>query len=163
VKFAQEFQISIEYNEKFDEFYAALINVYDELKKLQEDYGIKNEEISQLVKGKPLKNAHELLKKKREDCSEKKSKLLEDWKTYSTTLQSIGVEVPEAPSALHELEKELEKLRGECLNRLGKEGLTLLKFLKGEESFPEQVSKEDIINALKIIQPLFIKFLREES
>lgn len=163
VNFISEFEISIEYSEKFDEFSSTLVNVYDELTKLQEDYGIQKGEISESVKGKTLQVAGELLKKKLDDCSQKKSKLLEEWKMYSTSLRSIGGEAPEAPISLHELEKEIERLKSECLSRLGEDGLRLLKYLKGEEKFPEEISKKAIMKALEILRPLFSKFLREEG
>jgi hypothetical protein len=163
VQFITEFDISVEYGEKFDEFNTILINIHDALGKLQQEYGIQKAEISELVKGKPLQEAHDLLNKKLEDCSVRKRKLLEEWKLYSTTLRSIGCKVPEAPSSIPELEKENERLRNECLNQLGEGGVRFLKFLKGEEDFPKEISKKDIEKALVILRPLFVKFLKEEG
>jgi len=163
VKFIREFEVSVQYSEEFDKFSRVLENAYDKLTKLQEDYKIQNEEISELVKSKSLLEAHELLEKKLEDCFQKKNTLLEEWKMYSTTLKSLEYEVPEAPIGLHELEKEIENLKSECLNRIGEEGLVVLKFLKGEEQFPQGVSKKSVIKALVILRPLFSKFLKEEG
>ena len=162
-KFISEFEISVEYTENFEEFINALTSVYDKLTKLQEDYGIQNGELSESSKGKTLQEAYEVLNKKLEDYSLKKSKFLEEWKMYSNTLRSIGCTAPEAPLGLHELEEEIEKLKSECLKRLGEEGLRVLRFLKGEEDFPEEISKDGIKKALEVLRPLFAKFLREES
>jgi predicted nuclease with TOPRIM domain len=101
------------------------------------------------------------LKKQLEECSKEKSKLLEEWKLYSTTLRSLGHEVMEPPRGLNELKEEIKKLQGECLSTLGEEGLKILRFLKGEGDFPDDISINGIRNSLKIIRPLFVKFLTE--
>jgi len=163
LNFINEFEISVEYTEKFEEFTDALTSVYNKLIELQEDHGIQKGELTESARGKTLQEAREVLNKKSEDCSQKKGKLLEEWKMYSNTLRSIGCAVPEAPLGLRELEKENEKLKNECLRRLGEEGLRVLKFLKGEEDFPEEISKDGIKKALEVLRPLFVKFLREEG
>lgn len=162
-KFIDEFKISMVYCEKFDEFCTALTNVYDELARLQGDYGIQKEEITELVQRKPLKETHELLKKKLEDTFEKRGKLLEEWKMYSQTLKSIGCEVPELPQGLQGLEKGVAELKEKCRDALGEEGLYMLAFLKGERDFPDKISKNDIIKTLEILRPVFVKFLKEEG
>jgi len=78
---------------------------------------------------------------------------------YSTTLESIGQEVPELPQGLDELEREVKNLREKCLNSLGEEGLRILSFLKGEGDFPDQISKKGLKATLEILRPLFLKFL----
>jgi hypothetical protein len=163
VKFISGFKISIQYDGEFDRFLEALENIQEKLTKLQEDYGIQIQEISTLVKGKSLPQAHELLEKELGESFQKKNTLLIEWKMYSTTLKSLGSQVPEVPTGIHELEKEIGRLKTECMNRIGEEGMVVLEFLKGEAEFPEEVSKESVTKVLVILRPLFSKFLREES
>jgi hypothetical protein len=163
VDYLKKINISVEYKENFDEFQKDLTNVHEKLKSLEEDYGIPNEQISALVSGKSMPEAFKLLESKTIEASEKKRKMLEDWKMYSTTLESIGQEVPELPQGLDELEREVKNLREKCLNSLGEEGLRILSFLKGEGDFPDQISKKGLKATLEILRPLFLKFLREES
>jgi uncharacterized protein YoxC len=163
IDYLKEFNISVEYKENFDDFKQDLANAHERLKNLQEGYGIHNEEISELVSGKSIGEALKILESKVTEASEKKRKMLEDWKMYSTTLESIGQEVPELPQGLDELEREVKNLREKCLNSLGEEGLRILSFLKGEGDFPDQISKKGLKATLEILRPLFLKFLREES
>ena len=163
VDYLEKINIAVEYRENFDEFQKDLTNVHEKLKSLEEDYGISNEEISALVSGKSLLEAFKLLESKAIEASERKTRMLEDWKMYSTTLESIGQEVPELPQGIDELEREVKNLKEKCLNSLGEEGVRILGFLKGEEDFPDKISKKGIKTTLEILRPLFVKFLREES
>jgi hypothetical protein len=162
VKFIDEFSIQIHYDGKFDEFSKVVGSVHTMLSKLQNEYGIRREETSELVEGKTLQEVCGILEKKLEDLSVRKTKLLEEWKMYSVTLRSIGHEVMEAPTGLHGLEEEIKKLESECLSALGEPGFKLLRFLRGEESFPE-ISVTDIRNALELLRPVLSKSLKEEG
>ncbi len=156
-----EYGISIEYKEPFDDFKNNLENVFQKLKNLQDEYNTPKEEIIALLNGKTLRNAAELLNKKLVDYSEKERRLLEEWNVYSAALKSIGQELPEPPVRFQELEEKVEKLKKECINTLGPEGLNMLRFLKGDGDFPEKASKGDIKKTLEILRPMFVKFLKE--
>lgn len=159
-RFIGQFGICVQYVGEFDEFSSTLGSAYGMITNLQQEYGIENEEIVVAVTGKTLDAACEALKRMVEECSRTESRLLEDWKTYSTTLESIGCTVPEAPHGLHQLEEAIKQLQSECLARLGDEGVRLLSFLKGEGSFPDDISVNSIKDSLEILRPLFVKFLR---
>jgi len=163
IKFVIEYGISTEYKDNFDAFKSNLEDVYKNLESLQTEYKIPKDEIIKLVNEKLLHDVDEVLNEKLEECSGKKRRLLEEWKIYSNTLQSIKREVSEPPRGLQELEEGVKKLKVECIDALGEEGLRILAFLKGEEDFPDKISKDDIKKALEILRPVFIKFLREES
>lgn len=161
ITFCKEYGIATEYKESFDAFKSILEDVTKKLESLQIEYGIPKEEVSKLVNEKWLSDANEVLKTKLEESSEKKGILLDAWKIYSNTLKSLKQSVSEPPGGLQELEEGVKKLKIECINAIGEEGLSILAFLKGEETFPDKVSKDDIKKALEILRPLFIKFLKE--
>lgn len=54
-------------------------------------------------------------------------------------------------------------MREKCLGHLGELGFKLLKFLRGEEEFPEDIEVEGIKKALEALRPLFLKSIKEED
>lgn len=162
-RFVDKFGVSVKYNGDFNEFERNLKNVHQKLVNLQEQYQISKKEISNFLKDRTLNDADEFLHDKLEEYSERKRSLLEEWNMYSIALKSIGQEVSEPPQGIHELENDVGILKKKCLESLGEEGLRILKFLRGEENFPDKISKEGIKKALQLLRPLFVKFLRQES
>ena len=163
VRFVDKFGVSVKYDGDFNEFESNVNNVHQKLVNLQEQYQISKEEISKVLKDKTVNDADGLLQQKNEEYSERKISLLEEWNMYSIALKSIGQEVIEPPQGIHELEKGVRTLEKKCLESLGEEGLIILKFLRGEENFPDEISKEGIKKALQLLRPLFVRFLRRES
>ena len=164
INFMNNFEILIDYDGDFNKFYNSLNNIYKKLIKLQDEYGISRIEIAEFTKGKSLIELVDLLEEKIKKYSEKKRDLENEWKMYITTLKSIGIEAQyELPSTINKLEREVEKLRKQCLDNLGYDGLKLLKFMRGEEDFPEEISIDSIRKTLEILRPLFIKFLKGEA
>lgn len=163
VEFVEKFGISAKYSVSFDRFENNLRNVHQRLVHVQEEYHISKEELSKFLKDQTLLGADEILEKKTVEYSERKKTLLEEWAMYSVALKSIGKEVGEPPQGIRELEKDVKALERKCLESLGKEGLRLLKFLRGEEDFPDEISKEGIKKALQLLRPLFARLSRQEG
>ncbi|MFZ3059107.1 MAG: hypothetical protein WA102_05130 [Candidatus Methanoperedens sp.] len=161
IKLVTEYGVSIEDKEDFNEFQITLENLWQKLENLLNEYKIPKDDMVALVNGKKLKDAKELLNDKLSEYSEKKRKLLEEWKMYTATLISIGHEVTEPPQGIQELSDGVEKLNSECMTALGKEGFSILQFLKYERDFPDDISKGGIKNALEILRPIFVKFLKD--
>lgn len=161
IKSITEYGVSIEYKEGFEEFKTNLDNVFQKLETMQDEYNIPKGEICTLLNGKLLQDAEKLLDKKLKECSEKKIRLLEEWKMYSATLKSIGHDVAATPQGLEELEEAVKNLKTECMNTLGGNGLSLITFLKGEGDFPDEISKDDIKRVLGVLRPMFVRFVRE--
>jgi len=160
VRFVDKFGISVKYDVDFNEFETNLRNVHQKLVDIQEKYQISKKELSKFLKDRTLSGADKILQEKITEYSERKRALLEEWEMYSVALKSIGQEVNEPPQGIRELENNVKALEEKCLESLGEEGLTLLKFLRGEEDFPDEISKEGITKALQLLRPLFCKILK---
>ncbi|MBT9140703.1 MAG: hypothetical protein DDT30_01281 [Dehalococcoidia bacterium] len=163
-KFAnlRDYEVVLDYDGDFERLYQNLGEAWAKIQQIQQTYGISEAEIKNLINGKALLDAAELLANMDKEYAERKRKLLEEWNMYASTLKSFGEEVLEPPESLQELGKAIEDLRNRCLEYLGGSGLKLLKFLKGEDEFPTNVGIEEIRKALESLRPFFLKALREE-
>jgi hypothetical protein len=158
-KFAnlRDYEVVLEYDGDFEKLYQNLGEVWAKIQQIQQTYGISEAEIKNLINGKALLDADELLGRMDKEYAEKKRKLLEEWNMYAATLKSFGEEVLEPLESPQELGNAIEGLRNRCLGYLGESGLKLLKFLKGEDEFPANVGMEEIKKALESLRPFFIK------
>lgn len=157
----REYGIKLEYDGDFEKLYQNLGEVWAKLEQIQQTYAISEGEIKSAINGKTLLDAAEIVANIGEECNERKRKLVEEWDMYASTLRSIGQDVSEPPAGLQELGNAIEELQSRCLEYLGESGLKLLKFLKGEDEFPESVGMEEIKKALESLRPFFLKALRE--
>lgn len=158
----RDYEVVLDYDGDFERLYQNLGEASTKIQQIQQTYGISEAEIKNLIKGKALLDAAELLANMDKQYTERKRKLLEEWNMYASTLKSFGEEVVVPLESLQELEKAIEDLRNRCLEYLGESGLKLLKFLKGEDEFPTNVGIEEIRKALESLRPFFLKALREE-
>jgi len=159
----RDYEVVLEYDSDFAKLCQSLGEASTKIQQIQQIYGISEAEIKNLINGKALLDAVELLANMDKEYAERKKKLLEEWNMYASTLKSFGEEVLEPLESLQELEKAIENLRNRCLEYLGESGLKLLKFLKGEGEFPANVGMEEIKKALESLRPFFFKALREEE
>jgi chromosome segregation ATPase len=163
MKFMREYSIREEYGENLEVLQVTLENVYEKITNLQDEYEVPRDEVIKVTREKPLVEVDKILEKQIEEYSKKKAKLQEEYKVYSSTLKSIGHEVPEMPEKFEELIKAVEQLNKQCMAELGKEGFSILQFLKEKAEFPEKISREGIKKTLEILRPFFLKSLREEE
>ena len=85
---------------------------------------------------------------------------------YASTLRTFGDEISELPNTLQDLKNSVSLMEKRCLEHLGDTGDTgikILKFLRGEEEFPEDIEIKEIKKALEILRPILSKSLKEES
>lgn len=163
VRFISGFGISAESIDTFEVLKSTLSSVCQKLVDMQTKYLIPKTEILEFTEKKPLIETDIVLKKKLEEYAKKERTLREEWKMYSSTLKSIGHNPPTMPEGIHELEESVRKLRGECMEALGEEGVSILTFLKGEGNFPDNIPIDKIRKALEVLRPVFMNFLREEN
>lgn len=159
----RDYEVVLEYDGDFEKLYQSLSEAWGKIQQIQQAYGVSEVEIKDLINGKALLDAAELLENMDKEYAERKRKLLEERNIYASTLKSFGEEVSEPLENLQELEEAIENLRNRCLEYLGESGLKLLKFLKGEEEFPANLGMEEIKKALESLRPFFLKALREEE
>lgn len=161
-KFAnlRDYQVILEYDGDFEKLYQNLAEVWTKIQQIQQTYGISEGEIKNLIDGKALLDAVELLANMDKEYAEKKRRLLEEWNMYASTLESLGEEVLEPLESPQELGNAIEGLRNRCLEYLGESGLKLLKFLKGEDEFPANIGMEEIKKALESLRPFFIRGIK---
>jgi DNA repair exonuclease SbcCD ATPase subunit len=148
---------------EFEEMCEMLKAVRGGLSDVTDEYGISSEDIRQKLDGTTLSQAYEIVDRLKREYAEKKAKLSEEWETYAHTLKSLDKEIAEFPDTLHELETQVDDMRSRCIDHLGNAGFRLLKFVRGEEEFPENVAIEDVEMALRILRPIFLRGLREED
>lgn len=159
----RDYGVVLEYEGDSEELCQNLGKVWAGIQQIRQTYGVSEAQIKNLINGKALLDANELLANMDKEYAEKSRKLLEEWNMYASTLKSLfSEEVLEPPESLQELGNAIENLRDRCLKHLGESGLKLLKFLKGEEEFPGKIGIKEIKKALELLRPLFLKALREE-
>lgn len=163
IEYLNSFGVLLDPLDQFEEFCNISDYLSSKIKENIENNEISKEEVKQKIKGKTLSKASEIIKKIETECIEKKRKLLEEWKMYSSTLRSFDDEIQEPPDTLLELKKSVSLIRDKCLKHMGTPGFKLLKFLKGEEDFPDDIKLEEIKKALEALRPIFLKSLKEES
>ena len=146
---------------EFEKTCEMLGTLHSRLSDLADNYGISGDDIRQKVDGTTLSEAYQMVGQLEKECVEKKRKLLEERKIFAYTLKSLDKEIPELPDTLLELEKQVNVMRARCLEHLGDAGLRLLKFLRGEDEFPENIEVGEIEIALRILRPIFLRGLRE--
>ncbi len=156
------FGVVLDWGSDSDEFLIGLKESWNGIQRIQEEYGVSREEIQEVLGGETLLETSSLLEKMDQEYSERKRKLSEEWQTYAITLESLGETVLEPPETLGELGEAIENLRNECLERLGESGLSLLRFIKGKDEFPD-IGIEEIKKALEALRPFFLKSLTEVS
>ena len=157
-----DYGVVLDYGGDSEEFLAALNKAWDGIQRIREEYGVSREEVQEVLRDKTLLETNRLLEKMDQEYSERRDKLLEAWETYALTLKSLGEAVLEPPETIGEFEEAIENLQNECLERLGEPGLRLLRFLRGEDEFPD-IGIEEIKNALEALRPFFLKSLTEVS
>jgi len=150
-------------NLEFEKMCEMLGALHGGLSDLTDQYGISGDDIGQKLHGTTLSEACQIVDQLGKECAEKKTKLLEEWEIYAHTLKSLDKEIPEPPYTLQELEEQVNDMRARCVNHLGGAGFRLLKFVRGEEEFPENIEIKDVEIALRILRPIFLRGLREED
>ena len=162
IEYLNSFGVLLGYTVEFEEFRDNLDTLSGKIKDIVEDFGISKGEIKQKIERKALSKACEIIEQLENECDAKKRKLLDEWKIYESTLKSFGDEIPEPPDTLPELEESVSSIKKRCLEHLGKSGFSLLKFLRGKEEFPDDITIGEIKKALEVLRPIFLKSLREE-
>ncbi len=165
VRFLAAFGISIEAGRDLDEFMSTVTGVHALLHTLQDEYGIPKETLYEQTNGKSLHEAGTLLGDMEQDCIDQKKRLLDEWNIYFTALSSIGAQPDSTtpPQAIPALRHQIEEFKEQCLKGLGKEGMALFRFMKGEGEFPETISMNSVKKALEALRPLILTFLKEEG
>jgi len=161
--YLRDYEVVLEYEGDLEKYSVNLDETWDEMQQIQDEYGISRERIRELINNRNLLEASALLKEAHVQYATEKRKLLEERQLYSGALGSLGEEVLEPPQYLHELVKDIENLRSRCMEHLGESGLKLLKFLKEEGEFPEEVGMEEIKRALEALRPFFLRTLTGAS
>lgn len=145
-----------------DDVNIAVDAAYRNVATLRELTGTGDSAFDELVNGKELRIAADVLKQAASEKEVLRSKLLEEWKSLSDAARILNV--PSASSApprsIPSLEREVEVLRDECLRMLGDDGMLILKFLRGEADFPRGFTKEQIEHALMVLRPTLTKALK---
>lgn len=155
--------IDAKYEGDLETFETKLRDLRLKLKEIEDEYKLPETEIAKFVKGKSLSECDEILKKMIQDYSRKKSQMQEEWKLYSSILKLLGHDIQEEPDKFNDLGKSVEELRKKSIKAVGKEGFTIIQFLKGEQEFPKMVSQEAVKKTLEILRPFFQKALKEEE
>lgn len=143
-------------------FAKRLGGIYQTWNSLVDDYGFSQNDLDAEVRGKNLDDTEKLLKDAIENARKTEERLREERKMYADTLVSLGRDVATSPSKYSDLKEDVETLRLECLEGLGKGGMAILTFLQGEGSLPADVSIEELKKALQIMRPLFLRNIRQE-
>jgi hypothetical protein len=163
LKFLTGFGISIDQLTNLDSFYKIVREVCQKIVDLETKFSISKVELSAIVENQPLTTVYQLLIRAYEGYLQKEKLLLEEWEMYSATLHSIGHSVEEQPKGIQELENGVNNLKIECTTALGKSGISILSYLKGDRNFPDDATLDEIKKSLEILRPVFIKFLKEEG
>jgi len=163
IEYVSSFGVLLDYSTPFKEFCENLDKARRKIEDILESYGISEDKIRQKINKKILSDACKDLEQLENECAERKRTLLDEWKLYASTLKSFGEEITEPPNILPELEKFVSSMKEKCLKHLGESGFRLLKFLRGEEEFPDDIEIKEIKKALEALRPIFLKSLREEG
>lgn len=163
IEYLNRFGVLLDYTGEFGKFCENLDKTSDKAKDIVGNYGIPENEIKQKIEKKELSDAYKIIETLESECAERKRKLMDECKIYESTLKSFGDEILEPPKTIPELEKFVDSMREKCLGHLGELGFKLLKFLRGEEEFPEDIEVEGIKKALEALRPLFLKSIKEED
>jgi hypothetical protein len=158
IEYLNSFEVLLDYTVPFEEFHNNLDKVNGKIKTIIKNYAMSENEIKRKIEGKELLKAFEILEQMESECAEKKKELLRQWKVYASSLRSLGDEISEPPNTLPELERSISSIKKRCLKYVGKSGLRLLSFIRGEEEFPN-ISITEIRKALEALRPIFLKSL----
>jgi hypothetical protein len=162
VNFVSEFGILLPPTLILEEFHLELDEVSRVLNELVDEHEIKKSDLDQLLKAKNLRETREILSTKKEENRRMSDQLFQEWTMYAEILRSVGQAVPEAPARVSELRSGVEVLRTSCLDKLGKNGMTILTYLRGEGEFPIDLAIEDLKRTIQVLRPVFIKSLKAE-
>ncbi|MCK4823073.1 hypothetical protein KA005_45350, partial [bacterium] len=163
IEYLKSFGVLLDYTVEFEKFRDNLDTLSGKINDITEDSGISEDEIKQKIEGEALSKAQEIIEQLENECLAGKRKLLEDWEMYASTLRSFGDEISEPPDTLPDLERSVSAMEKNCLEHLGDIGIKILKFLRGEEEFPEDIEIKEIKRALEVLRPILSKSLKEES
>lgn len=163
VEYLKSLGVLLDYTTEFEKFRDNLDTLIGKINDIMEDFGISEDEIKQKIEGKAHSKAWEIIKQLENECISKKRKLLEDWEMYASTLRSFGDEISEPPATLPDLGISVSSMEKNCIGHLGDTGIKILKFLRGEEEFPEDIKIKEIKKALEVLRPILSKSLKEES
>ena len=133
--------------------------VYEIISELENSYKVLAEDIETSVRGKPLSDAKKSITNKLEETRRQYANFEKEWLGLSHTLQSLGYEIPSQPQGIIDIQESILELENRCRESLGESGQKLLKFFVGESVFPEELSCEEIKNALEMLRPFILKGL----
>lgn len=159
IESARDFGISVP-NEGVEGFKDALSNLNADLVKMKTQFPDELESVGPSLNGLSLIDAQKILATEAERCATDYADLLSEWQRLDRTLHTLGIIAgPEsvAPRSLAGLKEQIEQFREKCSERVGSEGMALLKFLLQEESdFPPGLSLEAVRRALLSLRPLIV-------
>lgn len=159
--FIDNYSINLEFLPEFEyNNYSELVKTVGELiQLLTSEFGIQVDTISELVSNKGLAEVNNILDVAYSDYDKKKRGLIIEWSIYSSALKSLGEDVQQAPKNLDELVKDIQDLNRRLMKYLGDTGIKLLNYIKGEDSFPSEVTLDEVKKALETMRPFLSKSL----
>lgn len=156
----RDLQVVPEYDGDLEGFCEGIGLVTTLVEQVQERYGVPSENIETFFGDITLQETNMVLEKLCESWAEEEVQLKTEWNTYASTLRSLDEVVPQPPEYLVELQQGIESLRDRCLEHLGKSGLGLLRFIRGEAEFPE-VEMGEVKRFLETLRPFLLRSLEE--
>jgi len=160
IGYIKEYGIVTEYrDEDLKEFSEQCKKTYQYLKKFENEYQLLINEVKEWIGSKDLREVCTVLADKETEVFREYAKLKKEWRELSDIL---GEESPE-PKGIPNLRARIKELEERCNEILGENGQKLLNFLRGKTEFPDELSKEQLKEALKILRPFItISFRGEE-
>lgn len=160
IGYMKDYDIIVEYREgELDEFLEKCEIAYQTLKEFEEVYKLSIGAVKEWVGGKSLEEVCASLEEKREAVSKEYNELKRRWRELAGIL---GEEGPE-PEGIPDLRKEIGELKRRYKESLGEPSLRLLDFFRGEADFPDDLSKEELKEALKRLRPFITVGFRREA
>mgnify|MGYP000182649474 CR=1 FL=1 len=160
IGYIREHNIIVEYRGgEMDKFLEKCRTVYQVLKNFEEKYKLPIDDIKRWVEGKSLDEVCSSLEEKKKEVSNEYDKLKRRWRELA---EILGEEILE-PEGFSDLREEIERLERKCKESLGEPGLKLLDFFKGKADFPDDLSKEELKEAMKKLRPFIRISFRKET
>lgn len=160
IGYMKEYEVVVEYRGgDLKEFSRKCETTYLSLKEFEDKFKLPINDVKGWVGGKELEEACVSLDDKKGEISKEYNELKRDWKELVDILHEEATE----PEGIPNLRKEIKEFEERCRENLGEPGQRLLKFFRGKADFPDELSKEELKDALKRLRPFIMRGFREEQ
>ncbi len=158
ISYMKRHEMVVEYRGgDLNEFLGKCETAYQILKEFEDTYKLPIDEVKGWVGGKDLEGAS--LDDRRKDISREYDELKRRRRELADILDE---EAPE-PEGIPNLRAEIGELEKRCEEYLGEPGQRLLNFFRGKADFPDELSKEELKEALKRLRPFITIGFRRDA